>query len=114
MQGEATAHHTTTSGFVQSTAPDPASRMKPTRRKSGAPVQKLKMQGRSLSYADAMQLAASLFGAGNVLEAERVCRHILNAKADDLNALHLLGVLRVQQGNLDEGLACFDHALRAN
>ena len=84
--------------------------MKPSQETRGA----AKPQQKQLSYADAINHAASLLGAGRLDDAERLCMDILRAKSDDYNAALLLGIVKSQQGKQDDALGFFDRALRAN
>src|SRR3954470_17482526 len=57
------------------------------------------------------QQAALLHRSGKLEEAERLYLAALAADAKDVTALHLLGVLRAQQGRLAEALAKIEAAL---
>src|SRR5262249_61826096 len=62
------------------------------------------------------QLLADAIGqhqSGQFAAAERCYRRILNARPDHVEARHLLGVLRFQQGRHQEALDLIARALRA-
>jgi len=50
---------------------------------------------------------------GKLAEAEALYLQILEGKPDQFEAWHLLGMLRFQQGRLDEALASMEAALKA-
>jgi tetratricopeptide (TPR) repeat protein len=58
--------------------------------------------------------AADLHRKGNLAAAESLYLQLLAARADHFDALHLLGILRYQQGQLDEALALIGAALQRN
>ena len=49
---------------------------------------------------------------GQMAEAERAYRRVINAKSDHVEALHLFGILRFQQGHQHEALELIGLALR--
>lgn len=53
----------------------------------------------NITLADAVGLAMQHYQAGHQAEAEGICRQVLQADANNPNALHLLGVLCVQKGD---------------
>ena len=55
--------------------------------------------------------AVALHEAGRLPEAERAYHAILNVEHDHVGSLHYLGVLRAQQGRLDEAIALLRRAL---
>jgi tetratricopeptide (TPR) repeat protein len=59
----------------------------------------------------AMQRADQNHRAGNAAEAEKICRQILAQHADYPGALHLLGILEAQAGNLDAALGLIGRAV---
>jgi hypothetical protein len=46
--------------------------------------------------------AISAYRAGKLVEAERICQHLINSKRDLFNALHLLGVARSRLGKMGQ------------
>src|SRR5258705_5411760 len=64
--------------------------------------------------AEAVKYAATFHQRGMLAEAETFYAAILNARPDHFNALHLLGVLRRQQGNSAEALRLIGAALNLN
>src|SRR5215470_17167373 len=64
--------------------------------------------------AEATRCAAAFHQRGMLAEAEKFYAAILKARPDHFNALHLLGVLRRQQGNSPEALKLIAAALKMN
>lgn len=62
----------------------------------------------------APQFSAALqqYLASNSVAAERMCREILVGKSDDVNALHLLGLLASQSGRTDLAIECLERAVQ--
>jgi tetratricopeptide (TPR) repeat protein len=60
---------------------------------------------------EAMQRAVAAYKRGQLGEADRLTRAILNAKPDYFDALHLTAVISARQRRLDEALAGYDRAL---
>jgi tetratricopeptide (TPR) repeat protein len=58
--------------------------------------------------------AVALHGAGQLEEAARRYQKILRLERDHFGALHRLGVLRAQQGSLDDALTLLGLAIRQN
>ena len=54
-----------------------------------------------MTLAEAMRRANAACAQSDWAEAERLCRAILSARADDLEALNLLGIIGAQTGRLD-------------
>jgi tetratricopeptide (TPR) repeat protein len=67
---------------------------------------------RTMSIHDAIHFAAEAHRAGNFSDAEKVYHAILEVEPDNSDALHLLGVLHVQQGRHAEGIALIERAVR--
>jgi protein O-GlcNAc transferase len=63
---------------------------------------------------EATEFAMKFHRLGMYAEAEKFCAAVLEARPDHFDALHLLGVLRQQQGNGVEALRLFGEALNAN
>ena len=64
--------------------------------------------------AEAVKYAATFHQRGMLAEAEKFYAAILDVRPDHFNALHLLGVLRRQQGNGAEALRLIGAALKLN
>lgn len=73
----------------------------------GQPV-KLTPRGPSIEHAKAMH------GAGRLAQAEQIYSAILSADPDAFEALHLLGLLRYQQGRQVDALRLIGAALKVN
>jgi len=65
----------------------------------------------TLTLSQALSHAFSAYNAGKLIEAEQICRQIINAKADFFDALHLLAVVQSSRGENDTALASYDRAL---
>jgi tetratricopeptide (TPR) repeat protein len=61
---------------------------------------------------DLAQMLAEAVRTGALPQAERAYRQVVNAKPDHVEALHLLGVLRFQQGHHEEALNLIAAALK--
>jgi tetratricopeptide (TPR) repeat protein len=60
----------------------------------------------------AFERAVMLHQSGQMAEAERAYRQIINTKPNHTEALHLLGILRFQQGHADESLEWIARSLK--
>ncbi len=60
---------------------------------------------------EAINKARALHRAGKLAEAESLYREVLGTSADQFDALHLLGILKTQQGQHGEALALVTQAL---
>lgn len=58
----------------------------------------------TVAVAHALDVALDRFNAGNLAEAEQICRQILAVEPDNADALHLLGLLAHQSGRNDIAL----------
>src|SRR5665213_328989 len=56
-------------------------------------------------------LALSAYESGKLVEAEQLCRQILIAKPDHVNALHLLANVQFGLGKKEMALASYDRVL---
>lgn len=61
-----------------------------------------------------MQQAAAAYSRRNWVEAERLCRLMLDAKADYFDALTLLGIIAAQTQRMQEAAELFGRAVTAN
>ena len=68
----------------------------------------------TLTIRQAMDMAVQHLNAGNLAEAETICRQVLQADAAQPVALHLLGVLAHQTGNAERAVELLKQALAAN
>lgn len=59
-----------------------------------------------------MRHAVQLHAAGRLEEAEQVYQRVLRARSNDFDALHMLGVVRTQQGRHREAVRLISDALR--
>src|SRR5215475_12355847 len=66
------------------------------------------------TLAQAVEDAAGLYRQGRLAEAERVCSRVLRAQPDWFDALHLLGVLKLQSGKAGAACTHLEHALKLN
>src|SRR5438093_1582027 len=64
------------------------------------------------SVAETLAAAVRSHRAGDLRQAEQLCRHVLQAEPQQADALHLLGVLAQQVGRSDLALTYLDQALR--
>jgi tetratricopeptide (TPR) repeat protein len=64
------------------------------------------------TVSDALSLAIRHHQSGDVQQAERIYRQILQADANNFNALHLLGLIALQVGRIDAAVDCISQALR--
>ena len=63
---------------------------------------------------DALQQAISLHQQGRLADAEQLYRQILARQPAHFDALHLLGVVRMQQGRGLEALELIEKALKVD
>ncbi len=52
--------------------------------------------------------------AGQLVDAEKICRRILGGEAENPDALHLLGLIAFQSGHAESGIELLEHAIRIN
>ncbi len=64
--------------------------------------------------AQAIEEAASLYRQGRFAEAEKICTRVLRARGDWFDALHLLGVLKLQAGKAGAACSHLEQALKLN
>ena len=68
----------------------------------------------ALPLPQALQRAFAEYQRGEWAEAERLCREILDAKADYFDALHLAGVIALQTGRFQEATHLLAEAVSVN
>jgi predicted O-linked N-acetylglucosamine transferase (SPINDLY family) len=66
------------------------------------------------SETEALHQAVAVHQAGNLAEAERIYRNVLITDSNNFDALHLIGVIQIQQGDYAEAVRQLDLALKAN
>jgi len=66
------------------------------------------------ALAQAVEEAAGLYRQGRLAEAEKICTRVLRARADWFDALHLLGVIKLQGGKAGAACTHLEQALKLN
>jgi tetratricopeptide (TPR) repeat protein len=66
------------------------------------------------AIAQAVEEAAGCYRQGRLADAEKICTRVLKARPDAFDALHLLGVVRLDSGKAGAALGLFESALRIN
>jgi tetratricopeptide (TPR) repeat protein len=66
------------------------------------------------ALAQAVEEAVSLYRQGRLAEAEKICARVLRARADWFDALHLLGLIKLQGGKAGAACAHLEQALKLN
>src|SRR5215813_1320490 len=66
------------------------------------------------TLAQAVEDAAGLYRQGRLAEAEKICSRVLRAQPDWFDALHLLGVLKLQGGKAGAACTHLEQALKLN
>src|SRR3954453_11616517 len=66
------------------------------------------------TLAQAVEEAAGLYRQGMLAEAEKICSRVLRAQPDWFDALHLLGVLKLQGGKAGAACTHLEQALKLN
>src|SRR2546429_8743579 len=64
--------------------------------------------------APAFEQAVAFFQQGRLEEAEKISARMLKAWPGNFDALHLLGVIKLQSGKAGAALGLFESALKAN
>jgi tetratricopeptide (TPR) repeat protein len=62
--------------------------------------------------AQAVEEAVGLYRQGRLADAEKICTRVLRARPDWFDALHLLGVIKLQGGKAGAACAHFEQALK--
>jgi protein O-GlcNAc transferase len=65
----------------------------------------------TITIPQAMRQAGAFHQAGNLVDAERLCRAILDVQPEHFRALHLLGVIEHQRGHQEQAIRLIDRAL---
>lgn len=71
----------------------------------------LKPGGSAVSPESALHLAREHYQAGRVFDAEALCQQVLRERPGYAEALHLLGILKLQSGDAQTALALFTQAV---
>ncbi len=69
-------------------------------------------QGRALNVPDAINQAATLHDQGRMAEAERLCNAVLAARPSNVEALQILGSVKLSQGDLAAALRLIAAAMQ--
>src|SRR5206468_10611005 len=68
----------------------------------------------NVTPAKAVEMAGQLYSRGQYAQAERVTRQIIAARPGNADAQNILGVTLAALGNLDEGIASLQRAIKIN
>jgi len=60
----------------------------------------------------AIQLAYEHYQAGNLQQAEEICREILKVQTDNAQVYNNLGIILDKKGQIDEAITCYRSALQ--
>jgi tetratricopeptide (TPR) repeat protein len=66
------------------------------------------------ALAQAVEEAAALYRQGRLDEAEHICTRVLKARSDWFDALHLLGLVKLQSGKAGAAYGLLESALKIN
>lgn len=69
------------------------------------------MSAKNMSLPDAIRLALGHHTAGRLAQAERLYRQVLDVEPDNIDALHLLGVMAYQAGDREAAITLYQRAL---
>jgi tetratricopeptide (TPR) repeat protein len=72
------------------------------------------LRSSDLRVAQAVEEAAGLYRQGRRDDAEKICTRVIKARPDWFDALHLLGVIRLDGGKAGAGFALIESALKLN
>ncbi|MGB9394099.1 MAG: tetratricopeptide repeat protein, partial [Pseudolabrys sp.] len=72
------------------------------------------MQSRPFNIALALQEALNLHQQGRLREAEKLYARVLKAAPDNFDALHLLGLIKAQNGQMGDAFRMMSAALKIN
>jgi Tfp pilus assembly protein PilF len=72
------------------------------------------MQQRTMSLGDALQLGAGQLNAGRLDQARSIFQQVLQADPINADALHLLGVIALRQGDSGRAARLMERAIEAN
>ena len=72
------------------------------------------VQSRPFNIAQILQDALSLHQQGRLREAEKLYARVLKAAPDNFDALHLLGLIHAQNGQMGEAHRLMSAALKIN
>jgi tetratricopeptide (TPR) repeat protein len=72
------------------------------------------LRGNPVALAQAVEEAAAHFRQGRLDEAEKICTRVLKARGDWFDALHLLGLVKLQSGKAGAAYGLLEAALKIN
>jgi tetratricopeptide (TPR) repeat protein len=72
------------------------------------------LRGNPAALAQAVEEAAAHFRQGRLDEAEKICTRVLKARGDWFDALHLLGLVKLQSGKAGAAYGLLEAALKIN
>jgi len=84
------------------------------RKERRAAAKRSRSAGKKISLNDAVALAIQLHQQGRLEDAERIYTQVIEAKPDQPDALHYLGVLLHQRGEGEEAVALIQRAVSAH
>jgi Tfp pilus assembly protein PilF len=67
-----------------------------------------------MNYDHLLQAAFEYYQAGNLHQAEHVCREILRMQPDNAEIYNNLGLILIEKGQPDEAIPCFHKAIQLN
>lgn len=85
-----------------------------SRKQRRAAAKRKKTVKKKISLADAVELAINFHQHGSLDDAEKIYRHILQARPDHPDALHYLGVISHQRGRSDAAVELIRKAVSFN
>ena len=71
-------------------------------------------RGNPAAIAPVVEQAAALYRQGKFEDAEKICARVLRARPDWFDALHLLGVIKLQNGKAGAAYGLLEQALKMN
>jgi protein O-GlcNAc transferase len=65
------------------------------------------MPSPAIAVKDLLQTGFNIYQAGNVAQAETAYRHVLASEPGNLTALHMLGLIALDQGRAEAAIVSF-------
>src|SRR5215218_43380 len=75
---------------------------------------KADLRANPAALAQAVEEAAAFYRQGRVDDAEKICTRVLKTRSDWFDALHLLGLIKLQSGKAGAALGLLEAALKIN